>query len=56
MRAWGIFVRLASPFGHRVLKTMRDAAGFEKNLGSEFVNEKRIALATSFTPGAMRLE
>jgi hypothetical protein len=31
-------------FGHRVLKTTRDAAPFEKNLASKFANEKRTAV------------
>jgi hypothetical protein len=34
----------SSPSGHRVLNPTRNAAGFEKNLASEFANEKRTAV------------
>jgi hypothetical protein len=43
-RAVGGFRLSCIAFGHRVLKTTRDAAPFEKNLASKFANEKRTAV------------
>jgi hypothetical protein len=43
-RAVGGFRLSCIAFGHRVSKTTRDAAPFEKNLASKFANEKRTAV------------